>query len=67
MFCQASMKVKLSQLSVVCYMTFMLVVNKNALLAFHSVCHVLFIDKTRSLGSIILRKAVRVDEIRNDN
>ena len=34
MFCQASMKVKLSPLSVLCYMTFMLVVNKNALLAF---------------------------------
>ena len=41
MFCQASMKVKLSSLSVLCYMTFMLVVNKNALLAFHSVCDVL--------------------------
>ena len=51
MFCQASMKVKLSRLSVLCYMTFMLVVNKNALLAFHSVCHVLFRDKTRSLGN----------------
>ena len=47
--------------------TFMLVVNNNGLLAFHSVCHVLFRDKTRSLGSIILRKAVRVDEVRNDN
>ena len=34
MFCQASMKVKLSPLSVLCSVTFMLVVNKNALLAF---------------------------------
>ena len=50
MFCQASMKVKLSPLSVLCYVTFMLVVNKNALLAFYSVCDVLFRDKTRSLG-----------------
>ena len=54
MFCQASMKVKLSPLSVLCYVTFMLVVNKNALLAFHSVCDVLFRGKTRSLGNIIL-------------
>ena len=54
MFCQASMKVKLSPLSVLCWMTFMLVVNKEALLAFHSVCHVLFRDKTRSFGNKIL-------------
>ena len=54
MFCQASMKVKLSPLSVFCYVTFMLVVNKNALLAFHSVRHVLFRDKTRSLGNKML-------------
>ena len=54
MFCQASMKVKLSPLSVLCYMTFMLVVNKNALLAFHSVCDVLFRDKTRRLGNKML-------------
>ena len=32
----------------------MLVVNKNALLAFHSVCDVLFRDKTRSLGNKML-------------
>ena len=49
-FLSASVKVKLSPLSVLCYMTLMLVVNKNALLAFHSVCHVLFRDKTRRLG-----------------
>ena len=54
MFCQASMKVKLSPLSVLCYVTFMLVVNKNALLAFHSVCEVLFGDKTRRLGNKML-------------
>ena len=54
MFWQASMKVKLSPLSVLCYVTFMLVVNKNALLAFHGVCHVLFRDKTRSLGNKML-------------
>ena len=54
MFCQASMKVKLSPLSVLCYMTFMLVVNKNALLAFHSVCDVPFRDKTRNLGNKML-------------
>ena len=54
MFCQASMKVKLSPLSVLCYVTFMLVVNKNALLAFHSVCDVLFRDETRSLGKKML-------------
>ena len=54
MFSQASMKVKLSRLSVLCYMTFMLVVNKNALLAFHSVCDVLFRDKTRSLENKML-------------
>ena len=54
MFCQASMKVKLSPLSVLCYVTFMLVVNKNALLAFHSVCDVLFRDKARSLGNKML-------------
>ena len=38
-------------------MTFMLVVNKEALLAFHIVCHVLFRDKTRSLGNKMLWKA----------
>ena len=54
MFCQASMKVKLSPLSVLCFVTFMLVVNKNALLAFRSVCDVLFRDKTRSLGNKML-------------
>ena len=54
MFCQASMKVKLSPLSVLCYVTFMLVVNKDALLAFHSVCDVLFKDETRSLGNKML-------------
>ena len=54
MFCQASMKVKLSPLSVLSYVTFMLVVNKNALLAFHRVCDVLFRDKTRSLGNKML-------------
>ena len=54
MFCQASMKVKLSPLSVLCYMTFMMVVNKNALFAFHIVCHVLFRDKTRSLANKML-------------
>ena len=67
MFCQASMKVKLSRLSVLCYMTFMLVVNKNALLAFHSVCHVLFRDKTRSLGNKMLRKAITGHKHRNDD
>ena len=54
MFCQASMKVKLSPLSVFCYKTFMMVVNKNALFAFHIVCDVLFRDKTRSLGNKLL-------------
>ena len=54
MFCQASMKVKLSPLSLLCYMTFMLIVNKNALLAFHSVDHVLLRDKARSLGNKML-------------
>ena len=54
MLCQASMKVKLSPLSVLCYVTFMLVVNKNALLAFHGVCDVLLRDKTRSLGNKML-------------
>ena len=54
MFCQASMKVKLSPLSVLCYMTFMLVVNKNALLAFDSVGHVLLRDNARSLGNKML-------------
>ena len=54
MFCQASMKVKLSPLSVLCYLTFMLVVNKNALLAFHSVCDGLFRDKTRRLENKML-------------
>ena len=54
MFSQTSMKVKLSPLSVLCYVTFMLVVNKNALLAFHSVCDALFIDKARRLGNKML-------------
>ena len=54
MFCQASMKVKLPPLSVLCYVTFMLVVNKDALLAFDSVCDVLFKDETRSLGNKML-------------
>ena len=53
-FSQASVKVKLSPLSVLCYITFMLIVNKNALLAFHSVSHVLFRDKTRSLKNKML-------------
>ena len=44
-----------------------LVVNKNALLGFLSVCHVLFRGKTRSLGNIILWKAITVHEVRNDN
>ena len=48
-------------------MTFMLVVNKKALLAFHSVCHVPFTDKTRGIWNIIIRKAINVHEVRNDN
>ena len=67
MFCQASMKVKLSPLSVLCYMTFMLVVNKNVLLAFHGVCHVLFRGKTRTLGNKMLSKAITGHKHTNDN
>ena len=67
MFCQASMKVKLSPLSVLCYMTFMLVVNKNALLAFHSVGQVHFRDKTRSLVNKMLYKAITGHKHRNDD
>ena len=67
MFWQASMKVKLSPLSVLCYMTFMLVVNKNALPAFYSVCHVFFRDKTRSLGNKMLYKVITGHKHRNDD
>ena len=67
MFCQASMKVKLSPLSVLCYITFMLVVNKDALPAFQSVCHVLFRDKTRRLVNKMLYKAITGHKHRNDD
>ena len=58
------MKVNLSSLSVHCLMTVMLVVNKKALLAFHSVCHVLFRDKTRGLTLMDRLVATRLTSLR---
>ena len=52
--CQASMKIKMSPLSVQSSINSCEAVNKNVLVAFHSVCHVLDTDKTRSLGNKIL-------------
>ena len=42
-------EIKLSSLLVHCYITCMLSVNKNVLLAFYSVSSVLFRDKRRSI------------------
>ena len=49
-----SMKIKMSPLSVQSSINSCEAVNKNVLVAFHSVCHVLDRDKTRSLGNKIL-------------
>ena len=45
----------------------MFAVNKNVLLAFHSVCHVLDRDKTTSLGNKMLLKAITRHKPRNDH
>ena len=48
------MKIKMSPLSVHCLINSCLAVNKTVLLAFHSVCHVLNKDKTRTIGNKVL-------------
>ena len=42
-------------------------VNKNFLLAFHSVCHILDRDKTTSLGNKMLLKAITRHKLWNDH
>ena len=49
LFHQASVKIKLSTLSVHCCTTLLVSSTEECLLAFHSVCYVLFRDKRGSL------------------
>ena len=67
MFCQANMKIKMSPLSVHCEINSCEAGNKNALLAFYSVCHVLYRDKTRSLGNKMLSKGKTRHKFRDDH
>ena len=46
---------------------FMLSCNNKALLAFHSVCYVLYRDKTRSLGNKMRQKAIERHKLRKDH